>query len=243
LFEKRALMFGQTPKSSVPSRRSGAIVVPKPLRRRQKLVAILIYALVRAVSATWRCDIEDHTGLIRDKQSGPLLFGLWHNRLALSMVAWRYVKRMRPNSNLGALISASKDGGILSDVLARFGVQSVRGSTSRRGPQALLELTSWAEQGYHLAITPDGPRGPRYVVQEGIIGLAQVTGCPIIPVSSKVRGKICPNSWDRFQIPLPFASCKIVFGEPLSIPREVSNGEREHLRQDLEKRLRTMTED
>ena len=66
----------------------------------------------------------------------------------------------------------------------------VRGSSSRRGPQALLELTSWAERGYDLAITPDGPRGPRYVVQEGAIGLAQVTGLPIIPASYHLRWKI-----------------------------------------------------
>ena len=236
-------MSGQTPKSSVPSRRSAAIVVPKVLRWHQKLVAILIYVLIRAVSSTWRCDVVDQSGLIRNRQSGPLLFGLWHNRLALSMVAWRYVKKMQPNSNLGALISASKDGGILSNVLSRFGVQSVRGSSSRRGPQALLELTSWAERGYHLAITPDGPRGPRYVVQEGIVGLSQVTGCPIIPVSTKVQWRTNSNSWDRFQIPLPFASCKIVFGEPVSVPRDVSNAERELLRQDLEKRLRMMTQD
>ena len=62
-------------------------------------------------------------------------------------------------------------------------MQPVRGSTSRRGPQALLELTSWSERGYDLAITPDGPRGPCYVVQDGIMSLAQLTGLPILPVS------------------------------------------------------------
>ena len=235
-------MSGRTPKSSVPIRRS-AIVVPKPLRWHQKLAASLIYVLIRAVSSTWRCDVEDHSGLIQNRHSGPLLFGLWHNRLALSMVSWAYIKRIQPNANLVALISASKDGGILSNVLARFGVQAVRGSSSRRGPQALLELTSWAQLGYHLAITPDGPRGPRYLVQEGIIGLAQITGCPIIPMSSRVGWKTCSKSWDRFQIPLPFASCKILFGEPFSVAREASDAEREGLRQDFENRLRMMTQD
>jgi lysophospholipid acyltransferase (LPLAT)-like uncharacterized protein len=64
-----------------------------------------------------------------------------------------------------------------------FGVQPVRGSTSRRGPQALLELTTWAERGYDLTITPDGPRGPCYQVQEGVMSLAQVTGLPMVPVA------------------------------------------------------------
>ena len=85
---------------------------------------------------------------------------------------------------MAAMVSASKDGGFLASILECFGVQPVRGSSSRRGPQALLELTGWAERGYDLAITPDGPRGPRYVVQEGIIALAQVTGLPIVPASS-----------------------------------------------------------
>jgi len=73
------------------------------------------------------------------------------------------------------MVSASRDGGLLAAVLERFKVQPVRGSSSRRGRQALLELTTWAERRYDLAITPDGPRGPRYVVQDGIISLARLT--------------------------------------------------------------------
>jgi len=76
------------------------------------------------------------------------------------------------------MVSASKDGGLLARVLEQYGVQPVRGSTSRRGRQALLELTTWAERGYDLAITPDGPRGPCYVIQEGVTSLAQLTGLP-----------------------------------------------------------------
>ena len=80
------------------------------------------------------------------------------------------------------MVSASRDGGILAGILEQFGVKPVRGSSSRRGPQALLEMTTWAERGYDLAITPDGPRGPRYKVQEGVISAAQLTGLPIVPV-------------------------------------------------------------
>ena len=81
------------------------------------------------------------------------------------------------------MVSASKDGAFLTSILECFQVQPVRGSSSRRGPQALLELTTWAERGYDLALTPDGPRGPRYVVQEGVMSLAQLTGLPIIAAS------------------------------------------------------------
>jgi len=107
----------------------------------------------------------------------------------------------------------------------------------------LLELTSWAERGYDLAITPDGPRGPCYVVQEGVMGLAQLTGLPIMPVSYYLGWKIRPKSWDRFQIPLPFSRCEMVFGTPVRVPREASEAEREALRQQLERTLKEISRD
>lgn len=141
------------------------------------------------------------------------------------------------------MVSASKDGGLLASVLERNGVEPVRGSTSRRGRQALLELTTWAERGYDLAITPDGPRGPLYVVQDGVTSLAQLTGLPVIPVSYQTSWKIHLKSWDRFQIPLPFARCVVRFGEPLLVPREATDAQREELRRELERRLNAMTVD
>ena len=79
------------------------------------------------------------------------------------------------------------------------------GLSSRRGPQALRELVTWAERGFDIAVTPDGPRGPRYRVQPGVISLSQLTGLPIVPVGYHLSSKVSANSWDRFQIPLPFA--------------------------------------
>ncbi len=136
------------------------------------------------------------------------------------------------------MVSASKDGAFLAAILERFGVLPVRGSSSRRGPQALLELTTWAERGYDLAITPDGPRGPRYVVQDGAMSLAQITGLPVVPVSYYLSWKIQLKSWDRFQIPLPFSRCEIIVGRILRVPREATDAEREELRQQLEAELR-----
>jgi lysophospholipid acyltransferase (LPLAT)-like uncharacterized protein len=144
---------------------------------------------------------------------------------------------------MAAMVSASKDGAFLSGVLERFGVQPVRGSSSRRGPQALLELTTWAERGYDLAITPDGPRGPRYVVQEGVMSLAQVTGLQIVPFSYSAKWKIQAKSWDRFQIPLPFSRCDMVIGKAIRVPREANDAERETLRQELERTMQEMAKD
>jgi lysophospholipid acyltransferase (LPLAT)-like uncharacterized protein len=163
---------------------------------------------------------------------------LWHNRLAISMVVHRRHRR-----KLAALVSASKDGALLAALLGKFGVEQIRGSSSRRGPQALLELTTHAQMGYDLAVTPDGPKGPRYVVQEGVIALAQLTGLPIIPVTCNTRGKICLKSWDRFQIPLPFSRCELILNRPIFVPREADGAQREERRLELESSLRQSSDD
>src|SRR5260221_11537238 len=144
---------------------------------------------------------------------------------------------------MAAMVSASKDGGFLAGVLECFKVQPVRGSASRRGPQALLELTTWAERGFDLAITPDGPRGPCYEVQDGVMSLAQITGLPIIPFSCYIRWKLRVKSWDKFQIPLPFSRCEMRMGKQVRIPREATDEERMALRQQLESTLRSITKD
>jgi hypothetical protein len=219
-------------------------VVPQPVRWHGRVLAGLAYASIQAVQATLRFQWEDHSGLFRDGTNEPVIFSIWHNRLALSLVIYRrYVLRHSPGRRMAALVSASRDGGVLARVLEHFGVQPVRGSSSRRGPQALLELTSWAERGYDLAITPDGPRGPCGVVQEGVLSLAQLTGQPIVPVTYHLNRKFRLKSWDRFQVPLAFAICAVTLGAPLRVPRKASDSEREKLRQELETAMRSITRD
>lgn len=208
---------------------------PNPL---QHSTAWLVFAVERFVTATLRCEWRDYSGLVDAPIGQPVIFCLWHNRLAISMLVHRRYPR-----RLAALVSASKDGALLAAVLGTFGVAQVRGSSSRRGPQALLELTSRAEIGYDLAVTPDGPKGPRYVVQKGIIDLAQVTGLPIIPVTCNTRRKICLKSWDGFQIPLPFSRCELILNEPILVPREAGEAKREEMRLDLEGSLRASSRD
>jgi lysophospholipid acyltransferase (LPLAT)-like uncharacterized protein len=184
---------------------------------------------MRLLAATLRYRVN---GGLAELPNAPVIFALWHNRLGLCMKA--YEGFVHPNHDkLAALISASKDGALLASILQEFGVDPVRGSSSRRGAQAMLELKSWAERGYNLAVTPDGPRGPCYVVQDGVVTLAQVTGLPIVPYSCQLSWKIRVKSWDRFQIPLPFSRCEMTFGAPIFIPREASNAERDQLREKL----------
>jgi len=220
------------------------MVVPHAPTFKQRLAAWLVFLLVRAVAATLRFKLDDRSGYFSGGNVGPAIYAAWHNRLALSLTAYyRYTRTRYQTPGLAAMVSASRDGGLLAAILERFKAQPVRGSTSRRGPQALLELTSWAERGYDLAITPDGPRGPCYVVQEGVMSLAQLTGLPILPFSYHLNWKIRPKSWDRFQIPLPFSRCEMIVEKPIRIPREASDSEREALRQRLEQVLKEISRD
>jgi lysophospholipid acyltransferase (LPLAT)-like uncharacterized protein len=231
-------------RGAVRKRRSSGVVVPHAPYWHQRLGARLVYLLVRSVSATLSYRWTDISGYFDDGPAGPAIYCVWHNRLALCLIEYYdYAKKHNQTPGMAALVSASKDGGFLASILECFGVQPVRGSSSRRGPQALLELTSWAERGYDLAITPDGPRGPRYVVQEGVMALAQVTGLPIIPASYHLSWKVQAKSWDRFQIPLPFSCCEMAVGKPVRVPREASDAEREALRQQLERTLKEISRD
>jgi lysophospholipid acyltransferase (LPLAT)-like uncharacterized protein len=236
----------QTRMSNTPTRprKSGQVVVAHKPKWYQRAVAWLIYAVIRMVSATLRYRWLDRSEFIHVPGSGPVIYCVWHNRLALSMPAYfTYAEQRKKTPGLAALVSASKDGGFLTGILECFGVQPVRGSSSRRGSQALLELTTWAERGFDLAITPDGPRGPLYIVQDGVISLAQLTGLPVVPFSFYARWKICVKSWDRFQIPLPFSFCEMRLGKAVFVPRDASDEQRELLRQELETELRAITRD
>jgi lysophospholipid acyltransferase (LPLAT)-like uncharacterized protein len=235
----------QTPDASRPKPKAGGVVVPHKPKWYQRVLAWLVFAAIRSVAMTLRYRVSDNSDYYKVKPTGPAIYCVWHNRLALCMIAyWDFAHKWDDHTpGMAAMVSASKDGGFLAGILDCFRVEPVRGSSSRRGPQALLELTTWAGRGYDLAITPDGPRGPCYVVQEGVMSLAQLTGLPILPFSCNVDWKIKLKSWDRFQISLPFSRCEVAVAKPIRVPREATDAEREALRQELEKSLRAITRD
>jgi lysophospholipid acyltransferase (LPLAT)-like uncharacterized protein len=220
------------------------VVVPHPPRWHQRFAAWLVFAVARGVGATLRTHVTDRSGFFDGPPPGPAIYCVWHNRLPLCMKGYfDYVRNRSSTPGMAALASASKDGALLAAILECFRVQPVRGSSSRRGAQALLELTTWAQRGYDLAITPDGPRGPCYVVQDGVMSLAQLTGLPILPASYSLSWKIRLQTWDRFQIPLPFSRWELVLEKPVRVPRDASDAERETLRAQLERTMREMTRD
>ena len=123
-------------------------------------------------------------------------------------------------------ISRSRDGQFMTDVAAQFGVKAVRGSSSRHGTSAMLAaIRAAGDQHVDLAITPDGPRGPRYQIQPGLIHLAQATRRPIVAVTYQLKWKRLLPSWDRFQVPLPFSACRLITGEPIFVPENASDAE------------------
>jgi lysophospholipid acyltransferase (LPLAT)-like uncharacterized protein len=238
-----------TPESSASAARTPApaksgVVIPHRAKWQQRLAARLIWLFVRGMAATIRFRLEDRSGYFSSPPKEALIFAAWHNRLALSLMLYEYyVRRPQPHRKLTCLVSASKDGGLLARVMELFNVEPTRGSSSRRGAQALRELVALGDRGYDIAITPDGPRGPCYVVRDGVIATAQLTGMTIVPASYHLNWKLRLKSWDRFQLPLPFAICQITTGRVMRVPREATEVERETLRQQLEAELRAITKD
>ena len=237
-------MTETNPKSEIRNPKSGSFIVPQRANWKQRLAARTIYILVRLVTGSVRCRLRDESGLFTKPRTSAVIVCFWHNRLTMCIrVRATYVSNRTNGKEMAAMVSASRDGGLMSHVLELFNIQAVRGSSSRRGPQALRELVGWGERGYDLSITPDGPRGPIYQVQDGVTSLAQLTGLPILPMAFNLNWKIRLKNWDRFQIPLPFARCEVCVGQPLLVPREATDAERDVLRQELQRRLKELTRD
>ena len=145
-----------------------------------RFIPILVSFLMRALALTLRFRIEDRCGFTRPELKTPVIGIFWHNRLlVVPLIYGRFCAGRRGH----CLTSPSKDGAIIAGVMKRFGIGNIRGSSSRRGSMAMLELASVIEAGGDVAITPDGPRGPKYRLHPGPVKLAQVTGAPVMTIN------------------------------------------------------------
>jgi lysophospholipid acyltransferase (LPLAT)-like uncharacterized protein len=207
---------------------------------KERLISLLAISVVHAVAVTLRYRREGFFDPSVLDSEGSAIWVFWHNRI-FGMA--RGLLGHYRNRKAVVLTSASKDGEILARVVKSFGLHAARGSTSRRGSQALRELTKWIDEGYNVAITPDGPRGPRYVLAPGVIFLAQKTGLPIIPVHLNYERYWTLRSWDRFMIPKPFSKVRVVIGGREKIPTVLTEDEFEAQRLRIEKLLNEGRED
>jgi len=143
--------------------------------------------------------------------SGRFIYIFWHEYLLLPSVKFG-------QPHIHVLISQHRDGQMITDIITRFGFSVVRGSSERKGAvEATRKMIALAAKD-HLAITPDGPRGPRRVVQQGVAYLASKTGLPVVPMGVGLRSAFRAKSWDRFALAKPFSRTRLIFGEPLAVP-------------------------
>ena len=165
------------------------------------------------------------------KSRGNVIYAFWHNR----MLPMTYLLR---NKGINIMVSRSRDGEIISRIVSRFGAIPVRGSTKKRGGEALVRIIRRLKEGEDAAITPDGPQGPLYRAQPGAAYLAAKTSRPLVPASFSSSRRITLNSWDRFMIPIPFTRAVMVYGEPVYVS---DTGKMEDKRLEIEKRLNKTT--
>jgi lysophospholipid acyltransferase (LPLAT)-like uncharacterized protein len=187
------------------------------------------FRLLQLWVRTLRYEIDDRAGVIGKPVDQNYIGALWHNRLLIFPFVLR---RFFSNRRGAALISASRDGDLLADAIARFDFDVVRGSSSRLGASAILQLTNVLASGRDVVITPDGPRGPAYELGPGIIFLAQKSGAAVLPVNMEYSSCWRLKSWDRFVLPRPFARIRVIIGQPYRVrsANTVDDFEAERLR-------------
>ncbi len=167
--------------------------------------------LLQIWARTLRYQIDDRAGIAGERVTENYIGALWHNRLLLLPFVLRH---FLPNRHGAALISASRDGDLLTDAVQRFGFDVIRGSSSRMGASALLQLGQVLAGGGDVVVTPDGPRGPAYELGPGIIFLGQKTGAALLPMNMEYSSCWRFKSWDRFILPRPFSHVRVILGAP-----------------------------
>jgi len=165
----------------------------------------------------------------------PFILCFWHGRLLMMPYCWDLSKTIH------MLISEHRDGQLIARTVGHFGIKTAAGSSSRGGAKALRTMVKALAAGEYVGITPDGPRGPRMRASDGIVHVARLSGVPVVPATySSSRGKIL-GSWDRFLVAWPFGRGTIVWGKPITVPRDADEAAIESYRLGIEKELNAIT--
>src|SRR5262249_21884853 len=195
--------------------------------------------LLQIWARTLRYEVDDRAKVIGKPVRENYIAALWHNRLLLISFALKKFLPQRPGAGL---ISASRDGDLITDLTKRFGFEVVRGSSSRLGASALRELENVLASGRDVLITPDGPRGPAYELGPGIVFLAQKTGAAVVPINMEFSSCWRVNSWDGFILPRPFAKVRVILGPAHRVGATTTREEFEKERLALQNALMSLVE-
>ena len=203
-------------------------------RRKRAEVAVIAagaYPLIRALGATfrWRVEGREHLDAVAASGRQPIM-AFWHGRILPATVFFQ-------RRGIVVITSENFDGEWIGRIIERFGYGTARGSTSRGARKAMLQLVRDMAKGRAAAFTLDGPRGPARVAQPGAVWLAKATGNPVVPFHMDASTHWTLKSWDRTQVPKPFATIAVSIGAPLDVPREATEADLEQARVELERRL------
>lgn len=192
----------------------------------------LAKVIIKLLALTMKIEVlhEERVRPFWDKDERFIL-AFWHGRLLMMPFCYH-------GKSINLLISQHKDGELIARAMKRFGFESIRGSSTRGGAMAMREMIRAIKES-DIAITPDGPKGPRYVVQDGVIALSRLSGVPVIPVTFGSSRKKVFGSWDSFNLPYPFSRGAFLWGEPIYVSKDDDMGQK---RKELEEKMREMTE-
>ena len=202
------------------------------------IVGWLLATLVRVIKATmrWRVLHEARRDAVLARP-GPVIFAFWHNRLMMMVALGTFGRRVV------LLQSQHRDGRLASNAIQRFGITTIWGSTAKGGTSALRALIRAGKAGDWIALTPDGPRGPRMRCQPGIVMLAQRTGAPVVPITWSTSRLKRLGTWDRMIIALPFGDGVLSWGEPIEVPRDLDSDGMETYRRRIEAALTALSDE
>jgi lysophospholipid acyltransferase (LPLAT)-like uncharacterized protein len=201
-----------------------------------RLADLAFYGLINIIGRTIKFEVtgwENHEQIFRDGQLPIYVF--WHERIFLTTYWWR-------NRRIVVLTSKSFDGEYIARFIQRFGYGAVRGSSTRGGVGAVVEMVRLMRQGCTTAFTIDGPKGPPRVAKMGAVLLAKKSGHPILPVTMALERRWIAPTWDRFQVPKPFSRACVFVAPPIYVAADADEAELSAKNDQLQATLDELTE-
>jgi lysophospholipid acyltransferase (LPLAT)-like uncharacterized protein len=201
-----------------------------------RLADLAFYCLINLIGKTVRFEVEGWENFEAIERAGKFpIYTFWHNRIFLGTYFFR-------RRGIVVITSRSFDGEYIARFIQRFGYGAVRGSSTRGGAAALVEMIRLMRAGLPMGFTIDGPKGPKYVAKIGACLLAKKTGNPLMPFSVEAEKFWQVKSWDNLQIPKPFSRAKLIIAEPIYVSKVADDTELENKRSELQKSLDELVE-